>query len=743
MPPRKKRPRNLSVDAEALEDTLALTGHRPGDERSGRLWDGWQPETLLALRQMSPFHLLPPPMSCSNNVAASDTSHSMDAHASTRRRLRGCHVQTLPQDILRLLPHRTVRPETGDIPTASWTQELTLLHDLPLPTVICRQHLRETGVPHRRRRNFRVSERDITRAVPHAIALSQKTFVTMAFVEWLDRRVKLRFNRDALHRDVLSRYLDGLVDAARRTTCPISNPAAVISLTPGPRVLDSLADLCLEAFVPRLFAEHLRLARRLDGAGLRLDAEFKMAPKLSEYASGDDGKETMTFPYKSCLACRGLRGLYLAAVHPQRTFETGEGYVAFLAPILRQRHAECISEAQQGIPAWMCFDNAPAYELYALAALGVEWPHAVYGSDAPPAADPCVARLHTSLRRDACSLLSDPPHRRWHWQHVLPTKHADFSQFDGALAYALNRISADTRLHDLNDVPLGGHFRLYDTETQLLRSLATATCMDDMKRIAGDLSGVPLQRMTALFRARDILEHGSWTRIFGTVPPCFHLTQWAEALGLNVHPVCGFYAYADQHELQADLGRIARWFSEARAIPKKALNRKPHETGPAAGHTAAAPSSGASALLTGEAVADVAKTADGELGLSLLRWGDAARAARASGLRIPTATTTVESGWWAHRLALFELSTRHLRARRFRVQAQFVALALNYALLHHWGTPDPRSGDHKVLALLDAAYERHSVAMGLAAQPVAEARLRFTEVVAAARAQYAVVDVED
>ena len=51
-------------------------------------------------------------------------------------------------------------------------------------------------------------------------------------------------------------------------------------------------------------------------------------------------------------------------------------------------------------------------------------------------------------------------------------------------------------------------------------------------------------------------------------------------------------------------------------------------------------------------------------------------------------------------------------------------------LLHTWDMPDPRSSDKRVLALLDAAYERFAIASGLAASPAAEARRRFVEIVA-------------
>jgi hypothetical protein len=47
--------------------------------------------------------------------------------------------------------------------------------------------------------------------------------------------------------------------------------------------------------------------------------------------------------------------------------------------------------------------------------------------------------------------------------------------------------------------------------------------------------------------------------------------------------------------------------------------------------------------------------------------------------------------------------------------------------------PDPRSSDKRVLALLDAAWERLSAGAGLAAMPAVSARTRFLEALRCAR----------
>ena len=98
------------------------------------------------------------------------------------------------------------------------------------------------------------------------------------------------------------------------------------------------------------------------------------------------------------------------------------------------------------------------------------------------------------------------------------------------------------------------------------------------------------------------------------------------------------------------------------------------------------------------------------------------------------ATTTVESGWYAHRVLMFDVATRTMGEHTFTRYAQLACLFLNYNLLHGWDMPDPRSGDKRVLALLDAAYERLAMASGLNAVPARLARQKFEAAVQAHRA---------
>ena len=111
---------------------------------------------------------------------------------------------------------------------------------------------------------------------------------------------------------------------------------------------------------------------------------------------------------------------------------------------------------------------------------------------------------------------------------------------------------------------------------------------------------------------------------------------------------------------------------------------------------------------------------------SLLAWGDAYRRWTSIGLKIPEGTTNVESGFHANKLYMFDLAQSWVSPGDFKRHAMVSALFLNYNLLHAWGDPDPRSRDPRVLALMDAAYERLNLALGLSGASCDQARDMFT-----------------
>ena len=112
---------------------------------------------------------------------------------------------------------------------------------------------------------------------------------------------------------------------------------------------------------------------------------------------------------------------------------------------------------------------------------------------------------------------------------------------------------------------------------------------------------------------------------------------------------------------------------------------------------------------------------------SLLAWGQAYRRWTSIGLKIPQGTTNVEAGFYANRLYMFDTPQTWLSIADFKRHAMVSALLLNYSLLHRWGEPDPRSRHPRVLALMDAAYERMNLACGLSGASSSQARDMFTK----------------
>ena len=223
-------------------------------------------------------------------------------------------------------------------------------------------------------------------------------------------------NIQALRRDLANAYVDSIAVRSRENSISIATCNGFQDIIPSQHVLRMIGHTCLDCFVPKLFADHMAMVRKIDGAGLRMDAEFKLGKHLVVTKTLASGKQVVERPYRCCIAVRGVRGLYLDVLKPQKTHETGEAYQEVMKPIAAQRKALCADTSCTGLLDFIVFDNGPAYELYALAAVGHVWPEHLFGAPEPPRASSVNSRLHPSLRRDVIPVVSDPPHRRWHWQ---------------------------------------------------------------------------------------------------------------------------------------------------------------------------------------------------------------------------------------------------------------------------------------------------------------------------------------
>ena len=212
------------------------------------------------------------------------------------------------------------------------------------------------------------------------------------------------------------------------------------------------------------------------------------------------------------------------------------------------------------------------------------------------------------------------------------------------------------------------------------------------------------------------------------------LYSWAEAVGVNPHPSANFFRYTDVGQLQSDFSRIGKWFAVSRMPPPPPAKKQKPEEAEAQPVNTDATNSTPLPLLTSEKAVEVGKTTDGAMGHSLMTWGKIEERWRNMGLKLPTATTTAESGFYAHRVLIFDVATKILGEDTFSRYAQLTCLFLNYNLLHGWDMPDPRSGDKRVLALLDAAYEWLAIVSGLHAVPAMQVRQKFEATIRAHRA---------
>ena len=218
--------------------------------------------------------------------------------------------------------------------------------------------------------------------------------------------------------------------------------------------------------MPASFKEHIRKAGQIDGAGLRVDAEFKLADKIR-----CPQRAQVVLARKWSWTTLGVRGLDLAPLTPSTTWKSGDADVQFSLPMLQERRVTCEIDVAQGLPEFISFDNGSACCLNALAAAGELWPRAVYCRHQPPCQTPAASPLHSSLRRDAVAIVSDPL-RRWHCQKILPCENPDYWLCDQCLAYAPARISAPLPLIPTEHQKTEPHVRGDDEDDAVPRHLA-------------------------------------------------------------------------------------------------------------------------------------------------------------------------------------------------------------------------------------------------------------------------------
>ena len=706
--------RGQAAASAESRNRLQPTKLPPPLAQRGSEWAGWCPDVFARLSGTNPLSL--------GGEAAEETLVQLRRSRSSAEDLPVFCRDVCPVALLDAVPHADVWPEVyhrkpeGSVVRALGEVTYTLVYDVPLPLVLRRHsvsvmtHAAQGRSSHRER--VRAKRADIERDVSKVIFVSNRCLVTMAFVEWLDRRRRLRLNLRPLNHEILSRYLEALVDKVRVQADAVDILATehLLHLAPSPYHLRLVSDRCIDCFVPSYFAKHVRMARQIDGAGIRLDAEFKMALRVGQYYKPVKGakKQKVGRPFHCTLACRGVRGLFLAPFTPFPTYETGDSYVEYLLPILRERRDVCAGDVGDGKPDFISFDNGPAYQLFALAAVGEVWPDAVYGTPQPPCATPALSRKHSSLQLKSVDVVSDPPHRRWHWQKALPSVHPDYRLFDSCLAFALGRICAPLPVIAREYYQSDPHGRGYDEDAEVLKRLAQLSDLKDMKFCVDQASPLARERLCSLLRAHSVREHGFFLRVFGAVPPNKLLHLWGEALGVAPHPDVARDSYREPADFESDIKRIAKWFSHPRLRQATVVVRKPLESA-----SSSAGSRTTGPLLSADHVKEFLGMLAEPLLSSLLRCGVAHRRFRAMGLHPPTGTTIVEQGFSALSAVLFEKNTKWVSPRTFERHAMLAVLFLNFSILRGHEMELLNCKDTRVLAILEVAWERLRGAAGL------------------------------
>ena len=690
---RRALPRNIT------EDPLVLKPRENMSTGTDRRYAGWDEELLKTLRAQAP-----------SRMGSHDEHevHLNDRETSTVSTPDGGTDEAGPaeDDVAKWrhsFPTFVVTPR--GVPTSGANQPVgrvscRVVWDMPLPIVLeVHDQLQSVGQPHAQRETRYVTEEDVIAAVPRCIVLSQRVYVAFAFVEWVNRRLRHRRNIRQLKRDLVLFYTDALAAWEKEQARCTWDPEMLVCCTPSGHVLGKIADAVLECFVPALFAQHMRAVRRLDGAGVRLDAEFKMAKFIVQQSVNANGDLLIEHPFKCLLAARGVRGLYLDALHGEASAEAGIGYVKFLHPICVERKAVCAKDPEEGLFDFLVFDNGPAYELYALATVGAVWPKSIYGTPEPPSANIAEARHHASLRKDIVPVASDPPHRRWPFHKNLNNSHADFADFDAALKYALGRISAPTRLIPVHEHDLNVRQALPAAAGNLLQELCRGGPDTRLARLVQSTPPKVLEQTRGFLRSHDVVGHPAFDRLFGSAPPDWILRRWSKLVGVGVHPAADYFAYADENEFAAAIERVGAWFGVPRsAFPPSRLEKAEEPT--------VIPKGRRTGLLNTEQLGNVRNITVDPMRSSLLAWGDISRRWAEVGLRIPEATTTVEGGFHASHWELFLPQQKRISPIHFALQAKCTAMVLNYHLLHRHNLPPLAESDSKVLDLLDTVRQR-------------------------------------
>ena len=151
--------------------------------------------------------------------------------------------------------------------------------DIPRPSLVCFIDYRTTG---RRGAVYKATFDDMKIQCKDIFALSAKTIISNTFFAWVLQRVRTAMTPTAIRQSLFHLYCDAMRELA--TQGQQEQARIVLStmpdLLPNQHILRKLCNGMLKCFFTELWEDHRRYAIKIDGAGIRLDFEFKMAKRV-------------------------------------------------------------------------------------------------------------------------------------------------------------------------------------------------------------------------------------------------------------------------------------------------------------------------------------------------------------------------------------------------------------------------------------------------------------------------------
>ena len=462
-------------------------------------------------------------------------------------------VKILPDTVL---PRITIIPRGVDVQGLDqYRTTYRVLYDYPIPRILVLQSFR-------RRQNQKVVEQytptveDVQSAIPDVIDITSERLVTFRFMQWLAQHTTQHYVRERVANDYLLQVFNTLVarvDAGDMTVdLQLEDVAA---LAASAKTLAAVEECWTEALLLPAANEHFEKTTLLDGAGARIDAEYKMCRRVEI-----DGR----FPFKCTYRARGVRGLYLGKPMLSKSAEGSKGYIDFLVALWRRRRRVCEHLPRKGLPSFVVLDSAIKYGRAVLVSLALVWPEYML-IDQKWSVLPWSQLIKLRVFTNAVILASDPPHRLWTVQQNASSVHPDFFFLIRDVQYVLSCLSMEPLLLDdallpeqVSTVPLQFAARSWLKKIVAVPSKRMATEILAAAE-AGDV--VNLKRFVS---SPTVMDSQEWNRVFGALPTHGLVRRLCFYLDVLVPFACGNCQWRSKSKFRDALQRCVVWYANQR-----------------------------------------------------------------------------------------------------------------------------------------------------------------------------------